>query len=171
MLRRSTSLRSLDGANPCKPKQKLLLFTRLSLRLLGDLEMLLGRLNGRCRSTVVAIVVFRVYEKSEPDEDVDDGDGVAVIDDNGESGESGELDAELVLAACISSSSFSMTRSSWQNLRRQSNTIGSETAVGVVVCGGGANLPSARKFCSSSSNCPIKLKLGDIIGRQSLTSA
>lgn len=35
--------------------------------------------------------------------------------------------------------------------------------------GRGSNLPAARKFCSSSSNWPMKLRLGEMIGRANLT--
>lgn len=45
----------------------------------------------------------------------------------------------------------------------------SESELGAVDDGAGANLPAARKFCSNSSNCPIKFKFGDIIGRANLT--
>lgn len=36
--------------------------------------------------------------------------------------------------------------------------------------GSGASLPAARKFCSSSSNWPIKLRFGDMIGRANFTN-
>lgn len=34
----------------------------------------------------------------------------------------------------------------------------------------GSNLPASRKFCSSSSNWPIKLRFGEMIGRANFTS-
>lgn len=36
--------------------------------------------------------------------------------------------------------------------------------------GGGSSLPSAIRFCSSSSSWPMKLRLGEMIGRASFTS-
>lgn len=35
--------------------------------------------------------------------------------------------------------------------------------------GDGSNLPAARKLCSSSSNCPMKLRFGEMMGRANLT--
>lgn len=36
--------------------------------------------------------------------------------------------------------------------------------------GNGSNLPDSRKVCSSSSNWPIKLRFGEMIGRANFTS-
>lgn len=36
--------------------------------------------------------------------------------------------------------------------------------------GNGSSLPAARKFCSSSNNCPMKFRFGEIIGRANFTN-
>lgn len=47
----------------------------------------------------------------------------------------------------------------------------SESELFVADAGGnGSSFPAARKFCSSSSNWPIKLRFGEIIGRANFTS-
>lgn len=47
----------------------------------------------------------------------------------------------------------------------------SESELFVADAGGnGSSFPVARRFCSSSSNCPIKLRFGEMIGRANFTN-
>ena len=57
------------------------------------------------------------------------------------------------------------------HVNTSSSDESSERLVGATTVGGrGANCPAARRFCSSSSSWPIKLRLGEMIGRANLTS-
>lgn len=59
--------------------------------------------------------------------------------------------------------------------RGQLNTSSSSSSseletVGVITAGGGGRWPDARRLCSSSRSCPMKLRLGEMMGRANLTS-
>lgn len=95
-----------------------------------------------------------------------------VFDDTDESGDRGEIgDSEDIDDEQPSRDDDDVNIFSLQirAVNTSSSSI-SESELGGLETGGTGNLPAARKFCSSSSNCPMKFKFGDIIGRASLTN-
>lgn len=93
------------------------------------------------------------------------GDNVELVD--GDLDDDNDEDAVQFMFAmepylfCINFAVNTSSSSSWST--SESELFDAEAA------GVGSNLPAARKFCSNSSNWPIKFKFGEMIGRANLT--
>lgn len=58
----------------------------------------------------------------------------------------------------------------WINLAVKTSSSSSDSELfDAETANGCFNLPSSRNFCSNSSNCPMKFKFGEMIGRANLT--